>query len=106
VWAVGEYYKGGGWKALAENWDGSSWTATTMPDELTGNEVGAVTYDVQLEPPNSAQFTTFAVGVTASTGSFTPSSGAGTYRFEARLRNISTGASSSWSPPRSISVTN
>ena len=77
-----------------------------MPDELTGNEVGAVTYDVQLEPPNSAQFTTFAVGVTASTGSFTPSSGAGTYRFEARLRNISNGAYSSWSPARSISVTN
>jgi len=43
VWAVGEYYKGGGWKALAENWDGSAWAVTTMPDELTGNEVSAVT---------------------------------------------------------------
>jgi hypothetical protein len=243
VWAVGEYYKGGGWKALAENWDGSAWAVTTMPDELTGNEVSAVTvppdgsawsvgdsypagshaqavsrqicpaqltdsgfasatvtdpswqsvawltsptgtsdhtvtdatgiglfdsgplppgssyshtffssgtypvtdtataaaqtvkvplrttpssgtisttfslkwasetapagyvYDVQLRPPNSAQFAPFATGITASTGSFTPSSGTGVYRFETRLRNISSGTSSSWSPPRSITVT-
>ena len=74
------------------------WASDTAP--------AGYAYDVQLEPPDSAQFNPFATGVTVSTGSFTPSSGAGTYRFEARLRNISNGAYSAWSPPRSISVTN
>jgi hypothetical protein len=49
--------------------------------------------------------TPFATGGSADSGSFSPLSGTGTYRFEARLRNISTGAYSSWSPPRSLSVT-
>jgi hypothetical protein len=85
----------------------SSGTASTTFSVKWASETApsGYVYDVQLEPPNSAQYTPFATGVSADSGSFSPVSGAGIYRFEARLRNISNGAYSLWSPPRSISVT-
>jgi len=61
-------------------------------------------YDVQIKLPGAAQFIPFATGVSTSSTQFTPSSGPGTYQFQARLRNSANGFSSSSSPSLSISV--
>jgi len=43
-------------------------------------------------------------GVSTTTAAFSPTSGAGTYAFSARLRNTSTGMASLWSPETTIVV--
>jgi plastocyanin len=44
------------------------------------------------------------VGAIATIGAFTPTSGAGTYAFSARLRNTASGMASLWSPEVAITV--
>jgi hypothetical protein len=60
-------------------------------------------YDVQVKAPGATKFTAFKTGVSSIQTYFTPSK-SGTYEFEARLRNYTTGAHSGWSPPRSLTV--
>jgi plastocyanin len=60
-------------------------------------------FDIQVQRPGGS-FTDWLVGQTATSAAFTPDAGTGTYSFQARLRNTSSGATSGWSPPTSISV--
>jgi len=60
--------------------------------------------DVQIKRPGGS-FVDFMTNITTKTKvKFTPDAGTGTYAFRARLRNLSNGASSGWSPPATISV--
>jgi hypothetical protein len=43
--------------------------------------------------------------VTGPSHAFVPDAGSGTYRFRARMREVSTGASADWSLPAEIGVT-
>ena len=65
-------------------------------------------FDVQVKVPGSASFTDWRTGVTSLQGTFAPSdpqwAGPGTYSFRSRLRQVSTGAASGYSPQGSISL--
>jgi hypothetical protein len=54
-------------------------------------------YDVEVRTPTGPEFVPWRHGVVASSGSYTPTAGAGTYEFRARVRIPKT-ARSSWSP--------
>jgi hypothetical protein len=73
-----------------------AWTTGTLPGYL---------FDVQIMRPGDPSWTDWQTGVTTSFASFTPDSGTGTYAFRARMRSVSNGASSDWSPIASITVT-
>jgi hypothetical protein len=62
-------------------------------------------FDIQIMRPGNPTWSDWQTGVTISFASFTPDSGTGTYSFRGRLRNVSNGASSDWSPIASITVT-
>lgn len=70
--------------------------ATSIPDGYVE--------DVQVKRPGGSVFKNWRVGQTGTSATFTPDKGAGTYSFQARLRNASTGVASSWAGPRTISV--
>jgi hypothetical protein len=72
-----------------------TWAARVAPFGLA--------YDVRVKAPGASEFTAFKTGVSSIQTYFTPSK-SGTYEFEARLRNYTTGAHSGWSPPRSLTV--
>jgi len=59
---------------------------------------------VQILRPRTKKWVTWKAGVTLGSGVFTPDAGAGSYRFQARLRKLSTGASSDWSPQLTITI--
>jgi plastocyanin len=62
-------------------------------------------YDIQKKNPGGS-FTNWRTGTTAVSQTFSSSGQAtGTYQFRARLRKTSNGATSGWSPARSITVT-
>jgi len=65
-------------------------------------------FDVEVQVPGSAGFAPWRTGTTALGGSFSPSdplwAGAGTYRFQARLRNASSGTACGFSAAHSISL--
>jgi hypothetical protein len=54
-------------------------------------------YDLQIERPGTTTFTKVLSGSTASSTTFVPDSGTGTYFFRARVRQTSTGNSTGWS---------
>jgi virginiamycin B lyase len=55
-------------------------------------------FDVQTKSPGATAWTALVSGTTAPNQTFTPSAGAGTYQFEARLRDTANGHMSNWSP--------
>lgn len=61
-------------------------------------------FDVQVKRPGSTSYVNWALGQTTTSSSFTPDAGGGTYSFRSRVRKPSTGKTSRWSPPGSISV--
>ncbi len=64
-----------------------------------------VVFDVAISRPGGSGFEPWIVGTRHSGSAFVADAGVGTYRFQARVRNPSTGATSLWSPPASITVT-
>lgn len=60
--------------------------------------------DVQLRKPGASGFSPWKTGVHAKTGTYKPPR-KGTFTFQARVRKLSNGAHSDWSPGRSIKVT-
>jgi len=65
-----------------------------------GNRV----FDVQILRPGSTQWQDWNTGGQSGKGVFTPDAGPGTYSFRARLRDISTGDATGYSPLVSIIV--
>lgn len=61
-------------------------------------------YDVQVKRPGGT-YELWQDGVAGSAGSFTPDAGKGTYRFQARLHEVSSGGTSLWSNTLPVSVT-
>ena len=74
----------------------------------SGDAPGGDVFDVQVQVPGSAGFVPWHTGTTALGGSFGPSdplwAGAGLYKFEARLRNASSGAASGFSAAHGITL--
>lgn len=68
--------------------------ATSIPN--TG------TVDIQVETPGSSSFTPWVTGSSALSGAYTPTAGAGVYKFQARL-NLG-GGSSDWSSITRVTV--
>jgi virginiamycin B lyase len=73
-------------------------TVTWATSSPTGNS----TFDVQVELPGATAYTPWQTAVTTTHAAYTPSAGAGTYRFQAR-RTDNSGASG-WSPAVSVTV--
>jgi plastocyanin len=61
-------------------------------------------FDVQRKRPGDASFQPWKTGVTKRSATFTPNA-TGTYRFRARLRRVSNGATSGWSVTKTLKVT-
>ena len=74
-----------------------TWSATPPDDGFL--------FDVQIRTPRDTSFRNWRVGQTNISASFVPSA-AGKYGFRARLRNLTTGAFSKWSPPSVVLVSN
>jgi hypothetical protein len=72
-----------------------TWARITAPTDFV--------YDIQVRRPGTANFVAWRTGVTAKTGVYTASV-AGSYRFRARLRQVSSGAFSDWSPVRTFFI--
>jgi plastocyanin len=79
---------------------GTTFTITWASAAPTGNLV----FDVQRMDPGTTAFKKWQTGVTTLSAGYMPSA-AGTYVFRTRLRNMSTGAVSKWSPKVSIVAT-
>jgi streptogramin lyase len=82
---------------------GGTTTAFTIT-WATGAPAAGFVYDVQIKRPGSSSYVNWQSGVTAPGAMFTPDAGAGSYSLRARLRKISSGASSGWSAGKTISV--
>jgi hypothetical protein len=61
-------------------------------------------YDVQIKRPGATAFVDWMPSQTSTGATFTPDAGTGTYQFKARLRKLSNGKASKYSPSASISV--
>jgi hypothetical protein len=74
----------------------------------SGDAPSGDAFDVEVKAPGSSSFVPWRTGTTALGGSFGPAdplwAGAGTYRFQARLRNMSSGAASGFSAPHAIAL--
>lgn len=79
---------------------GTTFTITWASAAPTGNLV----FDVQRMDPGSTKFKKWQTGVTTLSATYMPSL-AGTYVFRTRLRDMSTGAFSKWSPTASVVAT-
>ncbi|MEA2557800.1 MAG: hypothetical protein QOG88_1338 [Actinomycetota bacterium] len=73
-----------------------TWASVTPPEGYV--------YDVQLKRPGGA-YQVWQEGVIATGGAFKTDVGRGLYRFQAHLRQVSTGETSLWSDTVSVSVT-
>jgi Tol biopolymer transport system component len=60
--------------------------------------------DVQVLRPGSRKWALWKSAVTVDSGILTPDAGSGVYAFRARMRKVSTGATSAWSPPLSLTI--
>ena len=60
-------------------------------------------FDVRIKRPGSTMFTSFRTATSALKAFFNPT-GAGTYRFEARTRIVSSGEASGWSPVLALTI--
>jgi hypothetical protein len=74
-----------------------TWASQTPPTGLV--------YDVQIQRPGSSSWTAWKTGVTGVSASFVPDAGTGGYSFRAKIRRLSNGTSTGWSPPAKITVT-
>lgn len=72
-----------------------TWASEAAPDGYV--------YDVQIKRP-AGTYELWQAGVTAPSGTFKPDGGRGTYRFQARLHQVSSGQTSLWSDTLSVSV--
>ncbi|MEP6955638.1 MAG: plastocyanin/azurin family copper-binding protein [Chthoniobacterales bacterium] len=61
-------------------------------------------FDVQIKRPGARSFVNWKMGRTKRMTAFTPGAGTGNYSFRARLRKVSNGAHSLYSPFRTITV--
>ena len=66
--------------------------------------VPGLVYDVQVKRPGSAAFAPLVTGTAAQFVQFVPDAGAGVYKFRSLTRRTSSGASSAFSPTKSITV--
>ena len=69
--------------------------ATTAP-------AGNTTFDIQVEPPGTTAYVPWQTAVTTIHAAYTPTAGAGVYRFQARRSDG--GGASGWSPPVTVNV--
>ena len=83
---------------------GSTSTQLTLSWASLASVPSGSVVDVQILRPRTKKWVTWKSGVTLGSGVFTPDAGAGSYRFQARLRKLSTGASSAWSPQFTITI--
>ena len=84
----------------------SSGTATTA-FTITWSSVAApagFVFDAQIRRPGSSSFVNWKMGRTSRSATFTPGAGPGKYSFRARLRRVSNGAHSIYSPFRTVTV--
>ena len=79
----------------------SGTTSTTFTITLASATQSGFTYDVQRKV-GSGSFTAWRTGVTTRTVTFSGS--AGTYRFRSRLHKTSNGATSNYSPAKTITI--
>jgi plastocyanin len=70
----------------------------------TGVVTGFV-FDVQVNRPGPASWEDWKTGVTTLSAKFTPDAGTGEYSFRARVRNLTNGKASAYSPAVTITVT-
>lgn len=61
-------------------------------------------FDVKVRKPHATAWRLLHSATASRSGTFVPHGGVGVYRFEARLRQISTGKTAGWSPPAMITV--
>ncbi len=61
-------------------------------------------FDVKVRRPGGTTWRLLRSATSARSGAFVPHWGVGSYRFEARLRQVATGETSGWSPPALITV--
>ena len=61
-------------------------------------------FDVQIRRPGATNYTDWVTGTTATSSSFTPDAGRGTYLFRSRLRDAATGAKSGFSAGKAVTV--
>jgi plastocyanin len=62
-------------------------------------------YDVQIQRPGTTSFANWMTGVSSLLATFVPDGGDGTYLFQSRIRNTTSGAATGYSTPAPISVT-
>jgi uncharacterized repeat protein (TIGR01451 family) len=79
---------------------GSAFTVTWSSGAPPSGDV----FDIQVMVPGGS-FADWKTGQTATSGTYTPSSGPGTYSFRARLRNATTQKATGYSPGVAITVT-
>jgi streptogramin lyase len=83
-------------------------TDTARVTWASGDAPAGDVFDVEVQVPGSAGFVPWRSGVTSLSDTFASTdtlwAGPGTYRFEARLRNASSGAASGFSAPHGISL--
>jgi len=72
-----------------------TWASATAPSGFV--------FDVQVKRPGSSTWTNWLTAQTAASSVFTPDAGVGTYRFRARMRELSGGASA-YSAAKAIAV--
>jgi plastocyanin len=73
-----------------------TWASKTAP--------AGYVYDVQIKRPGQAAFGNWKVDQTGSASTFVPDGGSGVYQLRGRLEQVSTGATTGWSGPTSITV--
>jgi hypothetical protein len=83
---------------------GSTSTPFTATWAVTAPPAGYVV-DVQIKRPGSAAFVDWKPSTTTLSAPFTADAGAGTYRFQARIRRLDNQAASGYSAAASITVT-
>ena len=84
-------------------------TATTFTITWSSAPISGYVFDVQsrFEKAGTTKWTAWKAwqtGASAAGGSFVPTLGAGTYDFISRIRNVSTGSVSGWSPDATVSA--
>ena len=83
---------------------GSISLQTTLTWSSLASAPAGYVADVQILRPGARKWATWKSAVTVGSGVFTPGAGAGAYGFRARLRRLSNGAASAWSPQLTIMI--
>lgn len=74
-----------------------TWASITAP--------AGFVYDVQIKRPGTNRYVNWLSNQTVASTTFVADAGAGTYSFESRLRSLTNGGTSGYSPPAKITVT-